>query len=84
MADRTPDYLALPHLAPTQRANVLSRLGVSPERSVALDQWGCHGTNDVLLSLELRLKAGAIRQGSSVVLVAGGIGFTYAATMIRW
>jgi 3-oxoacyl-[acyl-carrier-protein] synthase-3 len=84
MADRTPDYLALPHLAPTQRTDVLSRLGVNPDHSAALDQWGCHGTNDVLLSLDLGLKAGAIRQGSCVVLVSGGIGFTYAAATIRW
>jgi 3-oxoacyl-[acyl-carrier-protein] synthase-3 len=84
MADGTPDYLALPHLAPTQRAEVLSRLGVNPDHSAALDQWGCHGTNDVLLSLDLGLKAGAIREGSCVVLVSGGIGFTYAVAMIRW
>jgi 3-oxoacyl-[acyl-carrier-protein] synthase III len=84
MADRPPDYLALPHLAPAQRAEVLSRLGVNPERSAALDQWGCHGTNDVLLSLDLGIKAGAIQDGSSVALVSGGIGFTYAAATIRW
>ena len=58
--------------------------GSAPERSAALDQWGCHGINDVLLSLDLGLKAGAIREGSCVVLVSGGIGFTYAAAVIRW
>jgi 3-oxoacyl-[acyl-carrier-protein] synthase-3 len=84
LAGGSLDYLALPHLAPAQRDAVLSRLGVSPERSAPLDHWGCHGTNDVLLSLDLGLKAGAIRKGSCVLLVSGGIGFTYAAAMIRW
>jgi 3-oxoacyl-[acyl-carrier-protein] synthase III len=65
-------------------AEVFSRLGVNPERSAALDQWGCHGTNDVLLSLDSGIKAGAIQDGSSVALVSGGIGFTYAAATIRW
>jgi 3-oxoacyl-[acyl-carrier-protein] synthase-3 len=84
LAGGSPDYLALPHLAPAQRGAVLSRLAVSPEHSAALDQWGCHGTNDVLISLDLGLKSGWVRQGSHVVLVSGGIGFTYAAALIRW
>lgn len=84
LAGRSPDYLALRHLAPAERQEVLSRLGVSPERSAALDQWGCHGINDVLLSLDLGVKSGAIREGSRVLMVSGGIGFTYAAAMIRW
>jgi 3-oxoacyl-[acyl-carrier-protein] synthase-3 len=81
---RSADYLALPHLAPVQRGEVLSSLGVSPEHSAALDQWGSHGTNDVLISLDLGVKSGAVREGSRVLLVSGGIGFTYAAAMIRW
>jgi 3-oxoacyl-[acyl-carrier-protein] synthase-3 len=84
LAGRSPDYLALPHLAPAQRDAVLSHLGVHPERSAALDQWGCHGTNDALISLDLGVKSGWVREGSCVVLVSGGIGFTYAAAMIRW
>lgn len=81
---RRPDYLALRHLTPTQRNNVLDRLGLNPDQSPALDQWGCHGTNDVLLSLDLGLKSGAVKEGASVVLAAGGIGFTYAAALIHW
>jgi 3-oxoacyl-[acyl-carrier-protein] synthase-3 len=84
LAARSPDYLALRHLAPAERRDVLSRLGISPERSVALDQWGCHGINDVLISLDLGVKSGAVEEGSRVLMVSGGIGFTYAAAMIRW
>ncbi|MBI5582860.1 MAG: hypothetical protein HY892_03460 [Deltaproteobacteria bacterium] len=84
LAGQIPDYLALRHLTPAQRAAVLDRLGVGPEQSPALDQWGCHGTNDVLLSLDLGLKSGSVKDGSRVVMVSGGIGFTYAAALIRW
>jgi 3-oxoacyl-[acyl-carrier-protein] synthase-3 len=84
LAGLSADYLALPHLAPGQRGEALSRLGVSPEQSAALDQWGGHGTNDVLISLALGVKSGAVREGSRVLLVSGGIGFTYAAALIRW
>jgi 3-oxoacyl-[acyl-carrier-protein] synthase-3 len=81
---RSPDYLALCHLATARRKAILSRLGVSPEQSAPLDQWGCHGINDVLLSLDLGLKAGSVREGSTVLMLSGGIGFTYAAAVIRW
>ncbi len=80
----SPDYVALRHLSPVQRAAVLDLLGVSSDQSAALENWGCHGTNDVILSLDLGLKCGAIQDGFHVVLVTGGIGFTYAAALIRW
>jgi 3-oxoacyl-[acyl-carrier-protein] synthase III len=84
LSGHSPDYLALRHLSPSQRQVVLYQLGVRPEQSPALDQWGCHGTNDCLLSLELGIKSQAVKEGSLVALVAGGIGFTYAAALIRW
>ncbi len=80
----SPDYLALRHLIPTQRTTVLNQLGLRPEQSPALDRWGCHGTNDCLLSLELGIKSKAIKEGSLIALVAGGIGFTYGASLVHW
>jgi 3-oxoacyl-[acyl-carrier-protein] synthase-3 len=84
LGGRSADYLALPHLAPARRDAVLSRLRASPKRSAPLDHWGCHGTNDALISLDLGVKNGWIRKGSCVVLVSGGIGFTYGAARIHW
>ena len=79
-----PDYVALRHLTPADRIVVLDQLAVDPGQSATLDNWGCHGTNDVVLSLDMGLKSGAIRDGSHVVAVSGGIGFTYAAALLRW
>jgi 3-oxoacyl-[acyl-carrier-protein] synthase-3 len=59
-------------------------LAVDSEQSAELDIWGCHGTNDVILSLDIGLKSGAIQDGSHVAVVSGGIGFIYAAALIRW
>ena len=82
--DRSPNYLALRHLCPTDRKQVLAHLKVKPERSVSLSKWGHHGPNDVIISLDLGLSSGAIQDGAFVVLASGGIGFTYAAALIRW
>ncbi|MCP4665721.1 MAG: hypothetical protein GY849_05075, partial [Deltaproteobacteria bacterium] len=84
LPDRAPDYLALRHLTPADRTAVLNGLGMQPDQSASLDNWGHHGTNDAILSLDLGLKEGAIRDGSLVALVSGGIGFTYAGALIRW
>jgi 3-oxoacyl-[acyl-carrier-protein] synthase-3 len=84
LSGHSPDYVALRHLSPLERSAVLNGLGVSAERSAALEKWGCHGTNDIILSLDLGLQTGAIQDGFNVVLVTGGIGFTYAAALIRW
>ncbi len=80
----TLDYLALRHLSRADRATVLDLLGLAPEQSAPLYSWGDHGTNDVLISLDLGLKSGAIQDGSLVAMVAAGIGFTYAAALIQW
>ncbi len=82
--DRTPDYLALRHTSPEERGAILNELALSPERSADLGDWGHHGTNDVIISLDMGLRSGAVRNGSTVVMASGGIGFTYAAAAISW
>jgi 3-oxoacyl-[acyl-carrier-protein] synthase-3 len=84
LADRPPDYLALRHLSVKDRQRVLDELDVNPDQSLSLAAWGHHGPNDVIISLDLALKAGAIREGSRVAMVSGSIGFTYGAALVRW
>jgi 3-oxoacyl-[acyl-carrier-protein] synthase-3 len=79
-----PDYLALRHLSHGDRSFVLEGLGMSTERSAALDRWGHHGANDVVISLDHGIKKGLIQDGSLVAMVSGGIGFTYAACLVQW
>jgi 3-oxoacyl-[acyl-carrier-protein] synthase-3 len=67
-AGKPVDYLALRHLPPRDRKQEV----------------GCHGTNDPLISLDLALKKERISDGARVVLASSGIGFSYAAAVIRW
>lgn len=82
--ESTPDYLALRHLTPGDRRRVLEKLKMKPEQSMALSNWGHHGPNDILISLDHGIKIKAVRNGSLVVLASGGIGFTYAAALVQW
>jgi 3-oxoacyl-[acyl-carrier-protein] synthase-3 len=81
---RTPDYLALRHLSERDRQRILTELNMKSEQSVALNGWGHHGPNDIIISLDLGLGGNIIQDGSRVVLASGGIGFTYAAALVQW
>ena len=83
-AGRSVDYLALRHLPPRDREQVLRELGLSPDQSVSLEEVGHHGANDPLISLDLALSRGSIPDGARVVLASAGIGFSYAAAAVLW
>ena len=84
LAGRRPDCLAVRHLAPAQRAELLQELSLDPRRSPALNRFGHHGANDTLISLDLALSQGMIVPGSTVALCSGGIGFMYGAAVLTW
>jgi 3-oxoacyl-[acyl-carrier-protein] synthase-3 len=84
LPDKPPDYLALRHLSVNDRQRVLDALNLNSDQSFSLAEWGHHGPNDVIISLDLALKAGAIQEGSRVVMVSGSIGFSYGAALVRW
>jgi 3-oxoacyl-[acyl-carrier-protein] synthase III len=84
LPDKPPDYLALRHLSVKDRQRVLDALNVNSDQSFSLAEWGHHGPNDIIISLDLALKAGAIQEGSRVVMVSGSIGFSYGAALVRW
>ena len=83
-AGESVDYLALRHLHPRDREQVLRELNLSPEQSASLEEVGHHGTNDPLISLDLALRGERISDGARVVLASAGIGFSYAAAVIHW
>jgi len=83
-APETLDYLAILHFKRSAHDAVLAELGLGPEQSTYLDDYGHLGQNDQVLSLELGLKEGRIRDGSRIVFVGAGLGFVWAATAIQW
>ncbi|MGA2764704.1 MAG: 3-oxoacyl-ACP synthase [Spirochaetia bacterium] len=78
------DYLAILHFKRSAHDAVLKELGLGPANTTYLDEYGHLGQNDQVLSLELGLAAGKVRDGSTVVFVGAGLGFVWAATVIKW
>ena len=78
------DYLAILHFKRSAHDAVLAELGLRPEQSTYLDEYGHVGQNDQVLSLELGLRDGKIKDGFRIVFVGAGLGFVWAATVIQW
>jgi len=78
------DYLAILHIKRSGHLGMLSDLGLSPDQSIYLENYGHVGQIDQMLSLKLALDAGKVKDGSVVCMIAAGIGYTWAANVIRW
>ena len=78
------DYLALLHMKRSAHRAILNDLGLDQQQSTYLSRWGHLGQFDQILSLELGLQSGAVGEGSLVVGVGAGIGYSWGAVAIRW
>jgi len=77
-------YLAILHFKKSAHDAVLGELGIGSDRTSYLNEYGHIGQNDQILSLELGLAAGKIPDGTVVVMVGAGLGFVWAASVVRW
>jgi 3-oxoacyl-[acyl-carrier-protein] synthase III len=78
------DYLGILHMKRSAHEYVLSELGLKGTQSIYLEEYGHIGQIDQILSIELALEQGKIKDGDLVVLVSAGIGYAWGATTIRW
>jgi 3-oxoacyl-[acyl-carrier-protein] synthase-3 len=82
--DGTVDYVALLHMKRSAHRAVLDELGVAPERSYYLEQYGHVGQFDPILSIELGDAAGRIEPGATVVMASAGVSYAWGAYALRW
>ncbi|CRK81733.1 3-oxoacyl-(acyl-carrier-protein) synthase, KASIII [Neobacillus massiliamazoniensis] len=77
-------YLAILHMKKSAHEYVLRELGLSDSQSIYLQDYGHIGQIDQILSLELAVNEGKVKDGDLVVLVSAGIGYAWGATTIKW
>lgn len=77
-------YLAILHMKRSAHNYILSELGLDESKTTYLEEYGHLGQCDQILSLELGLKSGKIKDGCLVVLVSAGIGYAWDAISIKW
>ena len=78
------DYLEILHIKRSGHEAMLEELGLSEDQSIYLEHYGHIGQIDQILSLHLGLQSGKIQNGDNVCLLAAGIGYVWAASIVRW
>lgn len=77
-------YLAILHFKRSQHEYMVADLGLTPDQTTYLEDYGHMGQIDQILSLAIGLDQGKIKDGTVAVLLAAGIGYVWASTCIRW
>lgn len=86
-SDLTADdisYLAMLHIKRSGHQYMMDSLKLNDEQSIYLENYGHIGQIDQILSLHLALKEGKVKDGSIICMLAAGIGYVWAANIIRW
>jgi 3-oxoacyl-[acyl-carrier-protein] synthase III len=78
------DFVCGLHMKRSMHDELVRALGVDPGRTVYLDDTGHMSGVDPLLGLDRAARAGELRDGDVVLLLAAGTGYTWAASVVRW
>jgi 3-oxoacyl-[acyl-carrier-protein] synthase III len=77
-------YLCGIHMKPSMHRALVGELGLDESRAAYLDDTGHMSGVDPLLALDRAARAGELRDGELVLLLAAGTGYTWAASVVRW
>ena len=77
-------YLDILHIKRSGHQFMLDELGLEENQSIYLEDYGHIGQIDQILSLHLALQTGQVKDGTVVCMLAAGIGYVWAANIIRW
>ena len=78
------DYLAILHMKRSAHEMMIKDLNLTAENTTYLDHYGHIGQIDQIISLKLGLDSKKIKAGSTVCMVAAGIGYVWSANVIKW
>jgi len=77
-------YLCPIHMKRSMHRAILAGLGMTEDQAVYLDDTGHMSGVDNLLALDRLARSGKLADGDVVLLLAAGVGYTWAATTVRW
>jgi 3-oxoacyl-[acyl-carrier-protein] synthase-3 len=77
-------YLNILHMKRSAHDYVVNELGLRPDQTVYLSDYGHMGQQDQALSIRLGLETGRLKDGDLMVMVAAGIGYAWSASVVQW
>lgn len=78
------DFLNMVLIKPSGHREMLARLGLSEEQAVYLNEIGHTGEQDAMFGIREGLAQGRLKDGDTMVIVAAGIGYVWAAGVVQW
>lgn len=81
---RDVKFLVPIHMKRSMQSALLDSLGLDESQAIYLEDTGHMSGVDNLLGLDRLARAGRLGDGDVVLLLAAGIGYTWAATTVRW
>jgi len=84
MTRKNLSYLAVLHFKYSMHKYMLEQLGLTEDQTTYLRDYGHIGQIDQVLSLHLGVESGKIKDGTVISMIAAGIGYAWAANVIKW
>ena len=78
------DYLGILHIKRSGHHEMLKELGLTDSQTIYLEDYGHIGQIDQILSLHLAQLNGMLKPGDNICLLAAGIGYVWASSIVRW
>jgi len=78
------DFLNILHIKRSGHLAMLKDLGLTEDQTIYLEDYGHIGQIDQILSLHLALEQGKVKDGTVMAMIAAGIGYVWAANIIKW
>lgn len=77
-------YLAILHMKRSAHNSMVKDLGLNENQTTYLENCGHIGQMDQIISIKMGLDSGKIKDGTVICTLAAGIGYVWAANIIRW
>ncbi len=77
-------YLAILHIKRSGHLSLLNDFGLTEQQTIYLEDYGHIGQIDQILSLHLALQTKQVQDGTVICMLAAGIGYVWAANIIKW
>ncbi len=84
LTKRDIDFLAILHIKRSGHKLMLADLNLTEDQTIYLENYGHLGQVDQILSIHLGLQSGQIKDGTVICTLAAGIGYVWAANIIKW
>ncbi|MGJ3238709.1 MAG: 3-oxoacyl-ACP synthase [Anaerolineae bacterium] len=77
-------FLGITHMKRSAFDSIVEGIGLRPDQAIYLDHYGHIQSIDQVLTIQLGLQQGKIKDGDLIMLAGAGTGYTWSAITVRW